>query len=696
MEFKKKEFSTIEMLDVHFGGKYFHCSLLYFTRYAATPSGVLFAFPGSPMLAGTDPTRQNWYLSAHHFPNGLVLSRPRLDIGGAGYIVTLSKLITLDDPIQIVSSEGKAVMGMDLTMGYIYNMVLDTMPICNNRENDGVRCFLFDQEGYLIAHPSQFEPDNLVEQQHLTHVEHLAASRMLADQTLVKRIKCKRYSDLTIQHYYVFNTSSSHSSFWTNQVEDCLQYQVSLMPGTNVFLGIVMTMTNCSLRKEATFCPCNVNSNQCILCNENAEDEKSSSSSCECPCECAQDQCDNTQTQYNDFPLCPPRPQTSSQLLTADHPSQMLADLALPACFDTDCGRRTSKNTCFGVIGCSWCEVEPIPHHEEADHESGAKIRPLIQPFCSEQEKCFAGVLGAPTPYDKLERGSHLRDGDKFFFRPTPSIGPIAGAIVAAILFLGLSAYCLRNHQKCASCVPGQSTNRSRVGGRHGGSSLQVANFEEIIEDNDNPADELHELGVTHKNIIMNQEVAQVVISPYRMNPGYRRPPAGTDSDHGYSTMTPMGDLDSEIIPYTESASARERLHRMHRGGPPSSIQSVTSGVSSRTSSPVPTAASVAATAATLNGLPRQSSTASSEDAAAQSPIVRGATTTTCKAVAPNRRQVLTNSEGVALLSESSEDAPLTPISLHMHHPLDPETMLPRANKNQFVVAATVHMVDST
>ena len=34
------------------------------------------------------------------------------------------------------------------------------------------------------------------------------------------------------------------------------------------------------------------------------------------------------------------------------------------------------------------------------------------------------------------------------------------------------------------------------------------------------------------------------VVSPYRMNPGYRRPrPApGTDSDHGYSTMTPYGD----------------------------------------------------------------------------------------------------------------------------------------------------------
>ena len=71
------------------------------------------------------------------------------------------------------------------------------------------------------------------------------------------------------------------------------------------------------------------------------------------------------------------------------------------------------------------------------------------------------------------------------------------------------------------------------------------------------------------------------------MNPTYRRPPPGTDSDHGYSTMTPLGgDIDSEIVPYTESASARDRL-RKRPPMPTSSLHSVTSGMSSRTASPV-------------------------------------------------------------------------------------------------------------
>lgn len=44
---------------------------------------------------------------------------------------------------------------------------------------------------------------------------------------------------------------------------------------------------------------------------------------------------------------------------------------------------------------------------------------------------------------------------------------------------------------------------------------------------------------------------AAATISPYRMNPGYRRPPGQADSsDHGYSTMTPHDD--SENLNYID------------------------------------------------------------------------------------------------------------------------------------------------
>ena len=43
------------------------------------------------------------------------------------------------------------------------------------------------------------------------------------------------------------------------------------------------------------------------------------------------------------------------------------------------------------------------------------------------------------------------------------------------------------------------------------------------------------------KNILLASFENPAAMSPYRLNPSYRRPPGG-DSDHGYSTMTPHED----------------------------------------------------------------------------------------------------------------------------------------------------------
>ncbi len=42
----------------------------------------------------------------------------------------------------------------------------------------------------------------------------------------------------------------------------------------------------------------------------------------------------------------------------------------------------------MGALNCEWCELGQ-------DGET-----PLQQPFCASQRVCFAGVLGARTPYD--------------------------------------------------------------------------------------------------------------------------------------------------------------------------------------------------------------------------------------------------------------------------------------------------------
>ena len=109
---------------------------------------------------------------------------------------------------------------------------------------------------------------NQVENLHLSHVEHMAMTMMLNDQTLVEKQHCRQFSDMTIQSFYRFNTSSTiKQTAWTNS-DNCLQYEVSMLPETNVFLGIVLTNTTCPSREEVTFCPCSVTGRQCILCQD--------------------------------------------------------------------------------------------------------------------------------------------------------------------------------------------------------------------------------------------------------------------------------------------------------------------------------------------------------------------------------------------------------------------------------------------
>ena len=45
--------------------------------------------------------------------------------------------------------------------------------------------------------------------------------------------------------------------------------------------------------------------------------------------------------------------------------------------------------------------------------------------------------------------------------------------------------------------------------------------------------------------------------------------------------------------------------------------------------------------------------------------------------------------------SESSEENNTAAANSNLQEPLDPTTMLPKTNRNQFIVSATIHMVDT-
>lgn len=109
----------------------------------------------------------------------------------------------IDRPAALHSTKDKvvAVMAMDFTLGYFHKFIQEVMPVCNI---DNIACFIMDDRGYLIAHPSLVEPTGRapIEQQHITHKEPLVANDLLNHKYFVQKNVCNSYSDRTIQRFY--------------------------------------------------------------------------------------------------------------------------------------------------------------------------------------------------------------------------------------------------------------------------------------------------------------------------------------------------------------------------------------------------------------------------------------------------------------------------------------------------------------
>ena len=190
----------------------------------------------------------------------------------------------------------------------------------------------------------------------------------------------------------------------------------------------------------------------------------------------------------------------------------------------TDCQGRGSQDQCFGVLGCSWCHAA----------QDGT---PLAATFCARQETCYSGVLASPSPYalltDRTQVLPRAWDDGVALFRALP-IGPVVGGIMAFFLLLAVTAWGYRHWSVGERRLLSSS-----------GSSLRISQLEEEPEQEQPPPAGHHNYGL-HGD---PGGAPQAVVSSYRMNPGYRRPrPASTDSDPGYSTITPFGDQDSEIM----------------------------------------------------------------------------------------------------------------------------------------------------
>ncbi|XP_046344826.2 VWFA and cache domain-containing protein 1-like [Haliotis rufescens] len=494
-------------------------------RYVATPSGVFRMFPGTLLDKTFDPTKRSWYTRAMEFPGHVTLTAPYLDVGGAGYIVTISHTIFEGKPAALHSPKDRvvAVMGMDITLGYFHKLLSESIPAC---EQPTVRCFLMEDKGYLVAHPGLIDPNGKgpVEQQHITHKEPLVANDILYHTGFVQKKVCNKYNDRTVQRFYNFNTSLN--GVLTNMVhgEHCARYQMTHIPGTNAFLGIV----NHTCETATAFCPCSMVDRLCLNCNRMEQNE------CECPCECPLEMnlCTGELMDFEDLnPSCFHAPE-EERLVVAD--PVIVEDLQ--QCYQPRCDQRKAKMDCMGVLDCEWCQLQ-------ADENT-----PLKNSYCASQRECFGGVVGAPTPYgDEISAMEQEFDPSKP--KSTP-VGPVAGGIMGCFLLVALGVYCYRHHvhRNSHHYISTLPDNQNRMS--------------HYYNEPDDP-EPTEEQGAGHTNFVLASFENPASISPYRVNTSYRRP-AGGDSDHGYSTMTPHEDSEHASLPCLEPLLIGKDRYKPH------------------------------------------------------------------------------------------------------------------------------------
>ncbi|KAI2663592.1 VWFA and cache domain-containing protein 1 [Labeo rohita] len=454
-------------------------------RYIATPNGVLRIYPGSLMDKAFDPTRRQWYLHAVANPGLITFTGPYLDVGGAGYVA---------------SGYTVAVMGIDFTLRYFYKVLLDLLPICNQDKGNKIRCFIMEDRGYLVAHPTLIDPKGHApaEQQHITHKEPLVANDILNHPNFVKKNLCNSFSDRTVQRFYKFNTSIVGDL--TNLVHGshCSKYRLTRIPGTNAFAGIVNETCD-----SLAFCACSTVDRLCLNCHRMEQNE------CECPCECPLEvnECTGNLTNAeNRNPSCDVHQEPLS--LTVIEPS--LQD-TLPQCINTRCSQRFTSSDCFGVLDCEWCMVD-----------SDGKTH-LDKPYCALQKECFGGIVGAKSPYVD---GLGILDEELASLNMIKSapVGPVAGGIMGCIMVLVLAVYAYRHqiHRRSHQHMSPLAAQEM---------SVRMSNLDNERDDRD---EDSHE----DRGIISNTRFIAAVIERHTHSPERRRRywgRSGTESDHGKS-----------------------------------------------------------------------------------------------------------------------------------------------------------------
>lgn len=229
-------------------------------RYITSMNGIILMFPGFPLPSNDfDPSRRSWFQKAMENVGKLTITNPYLDLGGSGYIVTISHVIFEKTPTTTTTADSSmpneqrnvaAIVSIDVTLGFLYQVLLQSSDYCRSDEN--IKCFLIDDYGYLVVYPNNFDTKMQLAlydsqfniNEHITHRESLIANDILLHKTLVQKQMCQNLLNRKVERYYKFNTSLDGAL--SNRVNgERTKYQIEAVPNTNLF---VIMVSPCALQ----------------------------------------------------------------------------------------------------------------------------------------------------------------------------------------------------------------------------------------------------------------------------------------------------------------------------------------------------------------------------------------------------------------------------------------------------------------
>ena len=99
----------------------------------------------------------------------------------------------------------------------------------------------------------------------------------------LRKVACVSHSQRSLERYYTYNTSYAGLVRNSAPGDHCTRYQFTVVPGTNLFVGLIHEATTrsegaCSPR--SAFCACSTRDRPCLNCGRLEPLE------CECPCQC--------------------------------------------------------------------------------------------------------------------------------------------------------------------------------------------------------------------------------------------------------------------------------------------------------------------------------------------------------------------------------------------------------------------------